>query len=275
MAHATEARDQYLASVARMEGGERQRIVIGTGHPGSTCQGAAFEYINNVHKDLVKRGLREKADLLWFSNEPAVGDFGVGGLAVNYQGRLTTSEEFMTAIFRDSDIRWEVQKGARQVEPGRIFWEDYDGVEGETEYDFSMLIPQFTGSPISYVDGQGQDITAAPPRTGMVSGIIGRIVALNVIDLVQGREMSHRERMNEMFAACIASMGDSLWDGSAATILIHPVVPDLARFPDSHGRDLSVSYMEMGLAGAWMKRVLHTTFIWKLKGNLGWKIIPE
>jgi sulfide:quinone oxidoreductase len=109
----------------------------------------------------------------------------------------------------------------------------------------------------------------------MVAGIIGRVVALNIIDLVRGREMSHRERMTEMFAACIASMGDSLWDGAAATILIHPVVPDPKRFPEGNGRDLSVSHMEMGLAGAWMKRVLHSTFIWKLKGNPGWKIIPE
>ena len=53
----------------------------------------------------------------------------------------------------------------------------------------------------------------APPRTGMVSGIIGRIVALNIIDLVQEGRMTHSERMTEMAAACIASMGDSLWMG--------------------------------------------------------------
>ncbi|MGD8399101.1 MAG: FAD-dependent oxidoreductase [Anaerolineae bacterium] len=343
MEHAAHTRDGYLATVERMARGERQRIVIGTGHPGATCQGAAFEYITNVHKDLVKRGLRDRADLLWLSNERHVGDLGVGGVQVRIDGRLTSSEEFLTAIFRDYGIRWEVQKGVRRVEPGRIYWEDYDGVEGESPYDFSMLIPQFTGSPIRYVDGQGQDITgqvanpagfvkvdatyglsyeemhdnpeswpatyqhptypnifaagiafappgpisaphvnpnglsisAAPPRTGMVSGIIGRIVALNVVDLVHGREMGHKERMSEMFAACIASMGDSLWDGAAATVLIHPVVPDPKRFPEGNGRDLSVSHMEMGLAGAWMKRVLHSTFIWKFKGNPGWKIIPE
>ena len=343
MEHAAEARDQYLAAVERMSRGERQRIVIGTGHPGATCQGAAFEYITNVHKDLVKRGLRDQADLTWLSNERNVGDFGVSGVRVRSNGSLISSEEFLTAIFREYGIHWEVQKGVRRVEPGCIYWEDYDGVEGETEYDFSMLIPQFTGSPIAYIDREGNDITgqianpagfvkvdatyglpydelhnnpdawpqtyqnptypnifapgiafappgpiskphtnpnglsisAAPPRTGMVSGIIGRIVALNVIDLVQGREMGHRERMSEMFAACIASMGDSMWDGAAATILIHPVVPDPKRFPEGNGRDLSVSHMEMGLAGAWMKRVLHSTFIWKFKGNLGWKIIPE
>ncbi len=41
--------------------------------------------------------------------------------------------------------------------------------------------------PISvpHVTPNGTSISAAPPRTGMVSGIIGRVVALNLIDLVK------------------------------------------------------------------------------------------
>ena len=31
----------------------------------------------------------------------------------------------------------------------------------------------------------------------------------------------------------------------------------------------------MGLSDAWMKFMLHYTFIWKFKGNSGWKLIPE
>jgi sulfide:quinone oxidoreductase len=82
------------------------------------------------------------------------------------------------------------------------------------------------------VTPNGTSITATPPRTGMVSGIIGRIVAKNIIDLVKHGRMTHGERMTEMAAACIASMGDSLWDGSAATIMIYPVVPDHRRYPE-------------------------------------------
>jgi sulfide:quinone oxidoreductase len=131
--------------------------------------------------------------------------------------------------------------------------------------------------PISvpHTTPSGLAITAAPPRTGMVSGIIGRVVALNIVELVKHGTMSHGERMTEMYAACIASMGDSLRDGSAATIMIYPVVPDFRRYPNDEGRDLFVTHMEMGLAGAWMKRMLHTTFIHKLKGRIGWRFIPE
>ncbi len=341
--HAIEARDAYLGMVEKMKKGERQRIVVGAGHPGATCQGAAFEYLENIHKDLVKKGVRDKADLLWLSNESALGDFGVHGLHVKHKGGFLESSDFIEAVFRDHDIKWQVQSGVTKVEENKIYWENYEGEQGETEFDFAMLIPQFTGQPIKFVgkdeedvaekvvnkagfvlvDGiyglnyetlehnpdawpaayqnpnypnifaagiafappgpiskphvtrNGLSITSAPPRTGMVSGVIGRVVALNIIDLIKQGRMTHHERMSEMVAACIASMGDSLWDGSAAVMVMHPIVPDLKRYPNETGRDLFVSLMEIGLAGAWMKFVLHHTFIWKFKGLPGWKIIPE
>lgn len=341
--HAVAARDRYLEEVARLQKGERRRFVIGTGHPGATCQGAGFEYITNIHKDLLRRGLRGQADLLWLSNERLVGDFGVGGVSARQGGRIVTSEEFIGAAFREYGIRSQVRTGVLEVGEDTISWEDYDGNAGETGFDFSMLIPRFLGQPIAFVNAAGDDvsgdivaptglikvdavyglpyeelvnrpdawpsvyqnpahpeifaagiafappgpisiphvnpngvaITAAAPRTGMVSGIIGRVVALNVIDLIQGRPMSHGERMTEMYTACIASMGDSLWDGSAAAIMIHPIVPDRRRYTNPEGRDLFVTHMEMGLAGAWMKRMIQTTFMHKLRGRVGWRFIPE
>jgi sulfide:quinone oxidoreductase len=341
--HAVRTRDAYLEEVARMEKGERRRFVIGTGHPGATCQGAAFEYITNVHKDLVRRGVRDKADLLWLSNEQALGDFGVRGVSVRRKGRVLSSEDFISAVFADYGIRSQVRTGVLGLTEDTIAWEDFEGEKGETGFDFSMLIPRFLGQPLAYVDKDGVDlsgdilapnglvkvdakyglpydelikqpdawprvyqnpahpeifaagiafappgpisvphttpngtaIAAAPPRTGMVSGIIGRVVALNIIDLVKGGAMTHGERMTEMYAACIASMGDSLWDGSAAVIMIYPVVPDHQRYPNDEGRDLFVTHMEMGLAGAWMKRMIQTTFMHKLRGRPGWRFIPE
>lgn len=341
--HAVQSRDAYLKVVAKMEKGERQRIVVGAGHPAATCQGAAFEYITNLHKDLLRRGLRDKAELTWLSNEPAVGDFGVRGLQVKRKGELVTSEDFITALFDEYDIAAEVQKGVYQVEPGTIYWEDFEGNHGETAFDFSMLVPKFSGVAMKYIGADGEDIsskmvnpggfvlvdgvygldwdelarspeawpgryqsrsypnvfaagiafappgpiskphvtpngtsiTAAAPRTGMVSGIIGRVVAKNIAQLITKGRMTHEESMTGMPAACIASMGDSLWDGSAATIVMYPVVPDPIRYPNEDGRDLFVAHMEMGLSGAWMKRMLHTTFIYKLKALPGWKIIPE
>ncbi|MCP4144999.1 MAG: FAD-dependent oxidoreductase [bacterium] len=342
--HASEAKIKYLESVTKMKNGERQRIVIGTGHGGATCQGAALEYITNVHKDLVRRGIREKCDLTYLSNEPELGDFGIRGLSVKHKGEMTSGADFIGAVFEDYGINPMIARAVQSVDKENIYWEDINGESGETGYDYAMLIPRFLGQPMKFIGADGQDIadkivnpanglvkvdgiyglkyddlannpdawpavyqnpaysnifaagiafappgpisapaitpngtalSPAPPRTGMVSGIIGRIVALNIIDLVQKGRMTHSERMTEMAAACIASMGDSLWDGSAAVIMVYPVVPDNRKYPNEQGRDQYVTHMEMGLAGAWMKRMIHTTFMYKLQGKPGWKIIPE
>jgi sulfide:quinone oxidoreductase len=340
--HATGARDTYLESIKRMEKGEQQHFVIGTGHGAATCQGAAFEYVTNIHKDLLRRGLRDKASIKWLSNEPALGDFGIDGITVAQGKKLRTSEEFISTIFEDYGIDSQVKTAVKQVEGNQIHYETLEGSEGTENFDFAMLIPQFLGNGMAYHDKDGHDITAkvanpagfvivdgiygrpydelkqhpeywpatyqspaypniyaagiafappgpisrpqatpggtpiapAPPRTGMVSGIIGRLVAKNIIASVLGKKALHAERMTEMYAACIASMGDSLWDGSAAVIIANPIVPDWKTYPET-GRDMFVSSMEMGLSGAWMKRMIHTTFNHKLRGRIGWSLIPE
>ncbi|NSL52745.1 NAD(P)/FAD-dependent oxidoreductase [Calidifontibacillus erzurumensis] len=338
--HAKMARDAYLKLVSRMEKGEKVKILIGTGHGQATCQGAALEYITNIHNDLVNRGLRDKAQLMWISNEPALGDFGVGGIYAKKYGYIMKSEAFLKSLFAEQGIYYQVQTAVKKVEKGKVIWENYEGEIGETEFDYAMLIPQFRGMNIKYVNKDGEDITskltnaggfmlvdggygknwenlqpsdwpstyqspfypnmfaagiafappgsiskpftnkngtvitATAPRTGMAAGIIGKIVAFNIIDMIEGRSPSHRESMAEMPGACIASIGKSIWNGSAATILMYPVVPDFDRYPE-YGRDLKICDMEIGLAGAWIKRTLHSMFIYKMKGNLGWSLIPE
>ncbi len=341
--HAVETAEKYAEMVKRAKAGEKLTFVVGAGHGAATCQGAAFEFISNVHKDLVKQKVRENITLKYLSNEPVPGDFGVRGLAVRKGDEILTSEQFIGAIFEEYGIEDLTGRAVNKVDENNIYWEDFDGNYGETAYDFAMLIPRFQGQPFDFIGKDGSDvsekvankagfilvdgiyglsndilvenpdawpsvyqnreyrnifaagiafappgpismphttpngtaITPAPPRTGMVSGIIGRVVALNIIDLIKKGRMTHSERMSEMFAACIASMGDSLWDGAAATIIIYPVVPDMRRYPNESGRDMFTTHMEMGTAGAWMKRMLHETFIYKFKGNPGWKIIPE
>ena len=159
-----------------MKKGEKVKIVIGTGHPGATCQGAAFEYIVNVHKDLVKKGLRDKADILWLSNEPDLGDFGVNGVQIKRNGIVLKSEEFITSVFNDHGIRYQVQTGVTKVEEGKIHWQNYEGDEGTTDFDFSMLIPQFKGQPFKYIGKDGSDIASKlvnPVGFVMVDGKYG------------------------------------------------------------------------------------------------------
>jgi hypothetical protein len=45
-----------------------------------------------------------------------------------------------------------------------------------------------------------------------------------------------------------------------------PVVPDWEKFPET-GRNLKETFGIMGLSGHWVKRMLHTLFIYKAKAR--------
>ena len=61
--HAEHAWQGLKAQIERMKKGEKVNILIGTGHAKATCQGAAFEYILNVEKELRKDGVRDMATI--------------------------------------------------------------------------------------------------------------------------------------------------------------------------------------------------------------------
>lgn len=122
----------------------------------------------------------------------------------------------------------------------------------------------------------GTVISPAPPRTGMPSGLMGRQVARSIADMIHGKSAlpTHTASMAEMGAACVASAGAGFRKGTAASMTMFPVVPDYERYPE-HGRDLTGTSGEIGLAGHWVKQMLHYMFIYKAKGRPGWFFIPE
>lgn len=120
----------------------------------------------------------------------------------------------------------------------------------------------------------GTLITPAPPRTGMPSATMGRVVAKNIANQINGISEQKTCSMAELGAACVASAGSSFFKGTAATIVMSPIVPNFSQFPKT-GRDDEETYGEIGLAGHWLKRILHTVFIYKAKANPFWWIIPE
>jgi sulfide:quinone oxidoreductase len=122
----------------------------------------------------------------------------------------------------------------------------------------------------------GTLIAPAPPRTGMPSAIMGRAVASTIADMIlKGvKEPTHSASMARLGAACVASAGASLVNGSAVSMTMYPVVPDFEKYPES-GRDLTHTTGEIGLAGHWIKQALHYAFIYKAKAKPLWWIIPE
>lgn len=122
----------------------------------------------------------------------------------------------------------------------------------------------------------GTLVAPSPPRTGMPSGIMGKVAALNIAAMIKSGKSAkvHTASMAEMGAACVASAGSGLRKGSAASMTMFPVVPDYLKFPNT-GRSVDDTFGEIGLAGHWIKLLLHYMFIYKAKARFGWFLIPE
>ena len=287
--HAEKSWKNLQGSLDKMAKGEKQRFLIGTGHPMATCQGAAFEYILNVAFEINKRKLMDKAEITWLTNEYEIGDFGMGGAFIKKGGYITSTKIFTESILAEYGIKWIKRAGVKKVEDGKIHYETLDGDEKTVEFDFSMLIPAFAGVGITAKNRAGEDITSklfapnglmkvdadytpkdfndwsvndwpttyqnpayenvfasgiafapphsiskpfkskngtpifpSPPRTGMPSGVIGKVVALNVAESIKKGKVSveHKASMGRMGAACIVSSGYGIWDGMAATMTV-------------------------------------------------------
>jgi sulfide:quinone oxidoreductase len=122
----------------------------------------------------------------------------------------------------------------------------------------------------------GTAIFPTPPRTGMPSGVIGKVVAENIAHMIKTntKELKHKASMAKMGAACIVSAGYGFRNGSAASMTVFPIVPDYDKYPE-WGRDLSYTVGEHGLAGHWIKLLLHLMFMYKAKAKPFWWMIPE
>jgi sulfide:quinone oxidoreductase len=133
--------------------------------------------------------------------------------------------------------------------------------------------PHLISKPMQSANGTPINPTA--PRTGMPSAAMAKAVAMSIRDMLNGAEKpTHTASMAEMGAACVASTGSGFFTGTAATMTVYPVVPDFEKYP-AYGRDIDLTFGEIGLAGHWMKYLLHHAFIYQAKMKPGWSLMPD
>jgi sulfide:quinone oxidoreductase len=133
--------------------------------------------------------------------------------------------------------------------------------------------PHMISKPMQSANGTAINPTA--PRTGMPSAAMAMAVAKSITDMINGAvQPTHTASMAEMGAACVASTGSHVFKGTAATMTVYPVVPDFEKYPE-YGRDIDLTFGEIGLAGHWMKYLLHHAFIYQAKMKPGWSFIPD
>lgn len=341
--HAQHAWETLQESLKKMEQGEKQTFLIGTGHPMATCQGAAFEYVLNVAFEIKKRNLMHLADIWWISNEYELGDFGMGGAYVKRNGYITPTKIFTESILKEYGIKWIKRAGVQKVEKGKVFYEDLEGKYHTKAFDFAMLIPGFAGAGMKAYNKNNEDISSevfvangmmkvdadytpkpyeqwcaedwpstyqsvkydhvyaagiafapphgmskpmespngtkifpTPPRTGMPSGVIGKIVAQNIIHMIKTgkKEYLHKASMAKMGAACIVSAGYGIFNGQAAVMTVNPIVSDWEKYPE-WGRKINDTVGIVGTAGHWIKLFMHYMFLYKAKAKPFWYLIPE
>ena len=341
--HAAHTWKNLEKTLKKMEAGEKQTILIGTGHALATCQGAAFEYVLNIAFEVHKRKLSHMADIWWISNEYELGDFGMGGAYVKRNGYITPTKIFTESILKEYGVRWINRAGVYKLEKGKVYYENLRGEKHVKEFDFSMLIPGFSGSGMKAFAKDGSDISdtifaantmmkvdadytskpyeewkasdwpliyqnptysnmyasgiafapphtmskpmqspngtkifPTPPRTGMPSGVIGKVVAQNIIHQIKTgkKDHPHKASMATMGAACIVSAGYGLFKGKAAVMTVRPIVQDWEKYP-KWGRNINDTVGVVGTAGHWMKLFMHYMFIYKAKAKPFWWLIPE
>ena len=225
----------------------------------------------NIHYELLDGSMGEET----FDFSMLIPPFaGVGLKAINKAGEDITGDVFAPNGFMKVDANYAAGS-----------YENWKASDWPTTYQnptyknmFACGIAFAPPHPISkpMSSPNGTPINPTPPRTGMPSGIMGKAVARSICDrILIGEDAPLQEAsMAHMGAACVASAGKGLLTGTAAAMTIYPVVPDFEKYPGT-GRDTDYTFGEIGLAGHWIKHILHHLFIWKAKLKTGWTIIPE
>jgi len=157
--HAIEAARRLDETIERLRAGEEQTLVVGMGHGTCTCEGAAFEYVFNVDHQLREAGVRDRARLVYLTNEAQLGDFGVGGMTFEEHGFQTSSELWTSSLFRERGVEPILGAHVERVDAGVVRYETLDGEHHELAFDFAMLLPPFGGVPLAAYDREGNDIS--------------------------------------------------------------------------------------------------------------------
>ena len=205
-------------------------VVVGATQ-GASCMGAAYEYLFNMDKELRKRKVRNKVKLYWITPEPYLGNFGIDG--------MPGGEGMLKMFMKLYNIEWIVDASIDRIETDKIILKD----GRELPYKMSMLMPPFEGAQVmkdspALVDNKGFvetdgtyqhhiyknvfaaglavqvkppfEINGTPygvPKTGYPSDVSGKIVAKNILRLIDGNEKLVSKEWGKIPALCVMDAG--------------------------------------------------------------------
>jgi len=212
-------------------------IVVGAVQ-GASCFGPAYEFAMIMDTDLRKRRIRDKVPMTFVTPEPYIGHLGVGGVG--------DTKGVLESEMRQRHIKWLTNTKVDKIEPDKVVATEVDDEgkpkkNHELPSKFTMFIPAFRGIPAlrgieglanprgfvivdkhqrnpkyPNVFGVGVCIAIAPleatplpvgvPKTGFMIESMVTATALNIGELLAGKEATHEATWN---AICLADFGDS------------------------------------------------------------------
>jgi len=230
--HATSANDAWEAFCK-----DPGPIVVGAVQ-GASCYGPAYEFAMVMDTDLRQRKIRDKVPMTFVTPEPYIGHLGVGGIG--------DTKGLLESALRQRHIKWLTNTKVDKVEPGKLFATEVDDdgkpkKSHELAFKYSMMLPAFRGiaalrgieglaNPRGFVIvdkhqrnpkypnifGVGVCIAIAPleatplpvgvPKTGYMIESMVTATALNIGELLRGKQPTHEATWN---AICLADFGDS------------------------------------------------------------------
>ena len=243
-------------------------IVVGAAQ-GASCFGAAYEVVLNLEYALRKAGLRDRATVSFFTSEPYLGHFGLGG--------MDKASRQIHTFFRRFGIRGIPNVAIEEVSPDAIRLSN--GVT--LSYKYAVVIPPFLGVeavrnspgigneagwvpvnenyqhpryPNIYAGGvavavapfEETPIPTGVPKTGYMSEVMGRVAGHNIAAQIKGQKPKGA-LVAEMGAMCILDAGNT-----GMVIMLDKIF----------GKR-NLDFMLPGFFIHWGKLLFETYFIWK------------
>lgn len=249
-------------------------VVVGATQ-GASCMGAAYEYLFNMDKELRRGGVRNKVSLTWFTPEPYLGHFGIGG--------ITGGQTMLEAFMKMYNINWITDASVDKIEKDKIYLKNGQVLP----YKMAMMMPPFVGTEAmkqspELVDEKGfvvcnegyQHVTyknvytvglavevKAPfkcvvpfgvPKTGFPTEVSAKIAAQNIIAAIKGKQEFKKRDWGKIPAVCVMDAGHK----------------EEIIFGDRLFRPRNFAVMIPNIFNDWGKLLIEKYFLFKFKHGL-------
>lgn len=196
------------------------------------CMGAGYEFLFNIEKWLREKKIRKKVDLYWVTPETYLGHFGIDG--------MWGGEQMLTAFMKMFNIHFRTETSIAEVTENEVVLGNGERIKSA----FTMLMPPFVGvdmirnspklqaSPNGFLPvddtyrhpvypnvwAAGLTVDVKPPfkagkvpftlpKTGYPSDETGKIVAQNIIKVLNGYNKLTHKPWGKIAGLCIMDAG--------------------------------------------------------------------